>query len=338
LVDASPARKAVKVTFAAVIVVCMLPNLSAEAWVSPAKVPVFFKEFNYRHYLSRGETVFILPFGPRGDSLLWQAETGMYFRMAEGAGPPPGEFVFWPIVDAFWRQAYTPRPAEQFRAFLAAHGVSAVIAADDNVVLWQRILSGLGVEPVAVGGVHLYRLPPWPAAEKRLTAVDMSTRANTERFETLVDRVEKFIRDGGNPNILTVAKARQLNIVPTDSLIGPYEAYSWLRDPQANWFRDPNYDYSIWLIPEPDGRFVIGEHAWYPAVRALMEKYRVTGAEILFVLQSWAQGATRTDTLGELMMVFKPDQLVQAAVLARASLSADAATHGGVAKQHNDAQ
>ena len=121
-----------KLAIGAVIFAFLLPNPSAAFWVQPARTPAFFADGSYRDNLSRDEIVLILPFWPRNDSMRWQAETHMYFRMAQGAGPWPAEFRDWPIMDAFYQRSWMPDAPEQFKAYVIAHRVAAVIIADDD--------------------------------------------------------------------------------------------------------------------------------------------------------------------------------------------------------------
>ena len=83
----------------ALIVLSTLPNLASDYWVRPNRTPPFFTSGSYRKYLSPGETVIALPYWMLGNSMLWQAQTDMYFRMAGAwTGPPPFEFADrWPI-------------------------------------------------------------------------------------------------------------------------------------------------------------------------------------------------------------------------------------------------
>ena len=79
----------VRVAAALAVVASMLPNLSASFWTSPIDVPPFFSDALYAKYLSPGETVVVLPYGINGNSMLWQLQSGWYFRMAGGyAGQP----------------------------------------------------------------------------------------------------------------------------------------------------------------------------------------------------------------------------------------------------------
>ena len=63
-------------------VVSLTPNLPAGWWFSKLDTPRFFAEGAFRRYLARDEITLILPYGREGNSMLWQAQAGMYFRMA----------------------------------------------------------------------------------------------------------------------------------------------------------------------------------------------------------------------------------------------------------------
>lgn len=88
--------------------------------------------------------------------MLWQAQTGMYFRMAGGwTGPMPEEFARWPIANAPMNTPYVPDARTQLMAFLVNHDVSTVIVSDDDPdgPTWRSLLgsSGRRVQP---GGLH----------------------------------------------------------------------------------------------------------------------------------------------------------------------------------------
>jgi hypothetical protein len=55
----------------------------------------FFTEKLYEVCIPRNENVVVFPYGFRGDSMLWQAESGFWFRMAEGylTPKPPPPFI-----------------------------------------------------------------------------------------------------------------------------------------------------------------------------------------------------------------------------------------------------
>jgi hypothetical protein len=60
----------------------------------------FFTDGAYKLCIPKGENVVVFPYGFRGDSMLWQAESGFWFRMAEGylTPKPPEPFIDDPLV------------------------------------------------------------------------------------------------------------------------------------------------------------------------------------------------------------------------------------------------
>ena len=194
----------------------MLPNLSASYWVTPAAIPAFFSTGLYRQYLAPGETVIVLPYGILGEGMLWQAATGMYFRMAGGyvtfAPPVPEEHSRWPIIAGLYQLRGVPAAGDQLKAYLANHGVGAVIVGPRRqyrvgsidgrrtATTWLRaptlapergatsaMLDSLSVPAIAAGGVTLYRLTPQALAPyRKLTALAMEQRAERTRFDALL--------------------------------------------------------------------------------------------------------------------------------------------------------
>ena len=122
--------------------------------------PAFFTTDLYRHYLRSGEIVLPLPYAAGGLSMLWQARTSMYFRLASGYfGTVPPSYADEPIVPQLMANRPGPRAPEQLRAMLVGRRIGA-IAADPGVIgPWLHVLAELHLRAVAVGGILLYRLP-----------------------------------------------------------------------------------------------------------------------------------------------------------------------------------
>jgi hypothetical protein len=74
----------------------------------------FFTDGLYKTCLQRDENVLVFPYGPRGSSMLWQAESGFWFRMAEGylRPKPPAAFLEHPTVQKLTYTADDPTPEE----------------------------------------------------------------------------------------------------------------------------------------------------------------------------------------------------------------------------------
>src|SRR5207237_2748482 len=100
----------------------LLPNLSYPAWNTSVDTPPFFADGLFRTRLPAGATILVIPYADRWNSLLWQAETGFAFRMAEGyvSVVPPPEFSRWPILKTLYTGELVPAAETELRAFLRA--------------------------------------------------------------------------------------------------------------------------------------------------------------------------------------------------------------------------
>jgi hypothetical protein len=147
-----------KWALAALSIAFLVPNIGSGLWRSHQPNPRFFTTLQYRSVLHRGETVLVLPFGPFDMSMLWQAETGEWFRMAGGyvSGVPLGTYLHDPLLPALDGQV-KPNPA-LLRSFLVRRHVQAVIVDPGNPDQWPGALAALGLKPLTLGGVLVYRV------------------------------------------------------------------------------------------------------------------------------------------------------------------------------------
>lgn len=151
-------RRWIRWAVVAVSIAFLVPNVGGGAWRSKPENPPFFTTQEYRSYLKRGETVLALPYAQVGYSMLWQAETGMWFRMAGGylGSLIPDGYSTDPLMPALLGTA-KPTP-QTVRSFILRRHVDAVILGVGAPVQWLDALGSLGFKPVSVGGVLLYRL------------------------------------------------------------------------------------------------------------------------------------------------------------------------------------
>jgi len=146
-------------TVAALIILLQLPNVDDAFWVHRVNVPAFFTEGAYRRKLREGEIVLALPYA-KGDSMLWQIASGMYFALPEGwTGPTPRSFEAWPIVRVFLGGAEIPDEERQLKVFLEAHHVSAILIDPDfpRAEFWRARLQAGGAQIEQLDGVMLAR-------------------------------------------------------------------------------------------------------------------------------------------------------------------------------------
>jgi hypothetical protein len=149
-----------KWALAAVSIAFLVPNIGSGEWHWDVPNPAFFTTHEYRTYIRRGETVLVLPWGYNGMSMLWQADTGMWFRMTEGylTPQPPPDYVADPLLPILTSQ-FKPPPVG-IENFIARRHVGAVIVDPAYPGHWPQALAALGLKPVAVGGVLVYRVRP----------------------------------------------------------------------------------------------------------------------------------------------------------------------------------
>jgi hypothetical protein len=285
------------------IVPFMLPNLSASYWATPAAIPAFFTTGLYRQYLTPGETVIVLPYGILGEGMLWQAATDMYFRMAEGyvtfAPPVPQEHSRWPIIAGLYQLEGVPAAGDQLKAYLANHGVEAVIAGPrrqyrvgaidgrQTATTWLRsptlaperdaataMLDSLGVPAIEAAGVTVYRLTPQALAPyRRLTALMMERRAALARFEALLLGAQAYLDGGGDPLSLSPQRAQQIGLLPQGWFGGALPGTG-----DSN----PIFHSGIVLgAAQPDG-IAVGIEGWYDALEPLIRNYGADATGIYF--------------------------------------------------------
>jgi hypothetical protein len=137
-----------------------LPGSRQPLFTARYVVPGFFSSDLYRRYLRPGEIVLPLPYGQNGYSLLWQARTDMYFRLASGRYPvPPATYPQQIANELMGHAPVTPTAPSLLRAFIRSERVEAVVADPAQSAPWLGALAKIGLRSVTVGGVLVYRVP-----------------------------------------------------------------------------------------------------------------------------------------------------------------------------------
>jgi hypothetical protein len=138
----------------------MFPNTTL-SFAAKTATPPFFRDGLYRRVLAPGEIV--VPAGlPVGRSMLYQAQTDMYFRIPAGYfGSSPPDVKQRKAARAL-SSGHPPLLVEgQVRTFLRTTGVRAILVITDKRQRrkeWERFLGFLHVAPQEIGGVSVYRL------------------------------------------------------------------------------------------------------------------------------------------------------------------------------------
>jgi hypothetical protein len=156
-------RKAGRWALALLGVVALLPTFSQRLWSAEVPHSTFFETHRYERSLEPGETVLVLPYGPAGWSLLWQAEAGMRFRLVGGhfgVRTTPREARWAPVYAAFSTGTLPTSGPASIRRFLEAHRVDVVVVGPGTPAkvrsLVTRVLPSL--VPARSGDALVYRL------------------------------------------------------------------------------------------------------------------------------------------------------------------------------------
>ncbi len=342
----SDTRPALRWGLGLALVPFMLPNLSARYWKVPFTVPPFFSTGLYRQYLSPGENVMVLPNPIYGDGIQWQIASGMYFRLAGGyigiSPLAPPEYARWPIMAALYEVAGVPDAGEQFKALLAHEQVGAIIVSPlkyrfvdqfeghGTSATWlhdplteperaalRDLLSTLGVQPLEVGGVTLYQIPPERLAPYlNVTSLEMQQRYVRARFEVLLGAAEAYLSGGGELRTLDARKHQLLSTAP-----------QWFGGPGFPSL-NPNKMFQVqWALGQwHPGLVAIGVEGSYAALQPLIAQYGPDSSGIYFPFPR-KLAATRPATPLEdsapalMVMEFSPAGLARAAArVARAGV------------------
>ncbi len=308
--SASSASALTKWIAAAFILVSLAPNLHASFWVSGLDVPVFFTDRTYATELQPREIIFPLPWGQKGNSMYWQLQSGMYFRMAGGYTGEfvPFEFARMPVANYFYGGIDLPEAGDQLKAYLVRFGVRAVIAdpKEENFDSFKQTLDSLGVAGQNEKGVWIYKIPGDSfSAYAELPAAQVEARANTLRFDAIVEAAGKYLADRHDFSKLSPLELKRLDLLPRD----------WRVDADPDAYRD-------WQIAPARSRqvgiIVVGS---YEGVRPLIERYRAIASEIDYPAPTrWTPDShPRLDVIKPLLMTFDSARLVAAALELRNS-------------------
>jgi hypothetical protein len=138
-----------------------VPTLSGGYWNRGTSWPQFFSTGLYRACLRPNDTIFTFPFGPRGDSMLWQAETGFRFRLASGYVSVTIPKSFLSAPGAALLAANVPGTHMRDVLRLARDkGITAIIVdgkGGRESARWNTLLSR-SITPRHLGGVFIYPL------------------------------------------------------------------------------------------------------------------------------------------------------------------------------------
>ena len=285
------------VGLAILLIAAGFPSLDPQVWTRPVDLPAFFSSGTYRRYLRPGEVVIALPYGSIGNTMLWQAATGMYFRMAVGyTGLHPRDFDEWPIINAFANTTMIPEASLQLKVFMAAHDVTAIVADDSQIAQWGGLLTTIDPSPLHTGGITLYRIAATDLARYGgLTAAAMARRDEEARFTALVAAARNYLIAGRPLAALSPMEAQRLGLLPPGSVDDP----------------DVRTNAGLYLGPWQNQQIAIGVVGSYATLQPLIDQYRSRAKAVFFPFPKDLKDAPRGDTfLRLLVMVFDRSTLI----------------------------
>jgi len=302
---ASGGRRAwLKWALAALSIAVLLPNVSRFEWTSRVDTPAFFAHGLYRRYIPPGSIAFVLPYGELGSSMLWQAQTGMEYRMAEGSGANiPKEFTRWPVLDAFACATLMPDYRVQLRAFLSANRVQTVVVVHGTPGPWGRLFDGLGV-PIDVGGVRLYKVPgEILAGYREATPLEMVRRAALAQFSTLLRVADAYLSRGFRLSDLTIHRVEQLGLLPN------WGCAAFGTDAPGTLF----WQHAVLRLgPGPNGTIGLGILGSSEVLGPVIEHYAMDAQAVYFPYPSTLSRPLDGRTAGMLVMFFTQAQMANA--------------------------
>jgi hypothetical protein len=268
--------------------------------VSKVDTPVFFSTEIYRSYLRRDDTVLVLPFAYLGNSMLWQAQTEMYFRMAEGHidGEPPRDFLAWPVVEDLLTNKIGTDFAAQLKAFLGAKQINAIVVDQRYREVWTQLSPALGVLSIATGGVSFYSIPPNILVTYRNSDPTVwAQRRAFVQFSRLIGSAARYVSANLPLSGLTPSEADRVE--PSEKGLS---AETKQNSTNANWRN------GLWLGAYGNG-IGVGIVGSYVTVRPIIERFGPYAEEIYFPYPQRLVPSLGSETYGQLLLVVDPRQL-----------------------------
>jgi hypothetical protein len=154
----APTARWVRVLLTALAITAILPRLWLDAWHAHPYRPTFFTTSLRDRCLPSGATVLTLPYASQTGAMLWQAESGFRYRMANASLSPlvpdgvPDKGTALALVDND-----TPPGGVAAIVHLArAQGVDVILVTERHGK-WHNLLAAAGLRTKPVGNVNLYR-------------------------------------------------------------------------------------------------------------------------------------------------------------------------------------
>jgi hypothetical protein len=139
-------------------IVFLVPHLWLSAWHEHPERPAFFTDGTYRACFTAADNVMVLPDPSLDDAMLWQAEAGYRFRMANGNISPiaPKAVPYWHFAQDL-TSGYRPPTDVRLLRLAKAQGVTTILIPGDRTD-WAGTFANRHV--TSLDGVFLIGLTP----------------------------------------------------------------------------------------------------------------------------------------------------------------------------------
>jgi hypothetical protein len=307
-------RAWLNVSLAILSVGFLAPNFSRLVVTSSTDEPPFFKSGECKRYIAAGDNVLFLPHGEQSMSLLWQAESDFYYRIATGrVGMTPPTSARWPILQSFDSNQAILGFTDQLKAFLGANQVKEIIVEESKQGPWPQLLAKLPITPIAVDGVLFYRVPDEiRVAYANATPGEIANRQSLNDFAMLVTGANRYLAQRFPLAQLTPWSAQQLHTIDLPGTVSAGDA-------DNNWWQN------LWLGPIGQSTVGIGIFGRYEDLQSVTEKYGPYANLVLFPYPKRLDHP-RPEESGQLLMIFDQEGLRDASMIAKQSFPADGPT------------
>jgi hypothetical protein len=149
-------RGPITIALPAIAMLALMPAFWRADYRANPERPQFFTQHLYKICFPRNESALVFPFGFWGNSMLWQAESGFWFRMAGGyvQPKPPAYYLREQMVQTVTYTFDTPS-TDEILAFVRAKHVSRVLTAETYTQLGAtmhrvgvvQVLGGMEISP-----------------------------------------------------------------------------------------------------------------------------------------------------------------------------------------------
>jgi hypothetical protein len=351
-----------RILAAVAIVVSLLPNPLKSFWYTQLDTPTFFSKGLYKEYLSPNDNIIVLPYGFEGDSQVWQAVTGMYFRMAGGdislVSYVPQELQHWKIIFSFHDLGQIPDEDDQLKAFLVQNDIRAIVVVEgkhfwrpiDSPMSYRRtayhhyekerlrsLLSVLHVAPIEVGGVSIYKVPLNELTPYRsLDPTSLEERADIIQLNTLIVAAASYFDRGLTIDPSYPERSLNLDRLTRMGLL----PRAWFSE--VGWTHDSPFwpaliENGICLDAFRDGRVAVGVLGSKEGLARLSRKYKPNATDVA-LMPPRDIGTNADNSRWLLVVLYDRQALSHAAQLAKTELGESAKQTLAVGLHPNSSQ